>query len=132
MDVLLENAYLAVAAILLAMGLVWVVVFALFVWLGGWRRPFLLGLVFAALHVAAVAAVALTTPADMTATPLAGIGWLFLSIVNYPTTLLFPRSGTGVPLVGFFILFGTLHQFLVGTVFAAVYAWFRQKEAPQA
>lgn len=128
MDFLLSNAYLAVGAIAVGVVIAWALVATAFLLLGGRRRPFLLGPAFAVVHGAVVAALAWTTPADMTATPLAGIGWLFLSVADFPATLLFPRGGGDVSLPGFFLVFGTVQHLLVGTLFAALYAVWRRKE----
>lgn len=128
MDFLLSNAYLAVGAIALGVVIAWALVATAFLLLGGRRRPFLLGPAFAVVHGAVVAALAWTTPADMTATPLAGIGWLFLSVADFPATMLFPHDAEAVSLPGFFIVFGTLQHLVVGTLFAACYAAWRRKE----
>jgi hypothetical protein len=127
MEFILSHAYLAVGGVVLGVLLLWALIAAVFLALGGGKRPFLLGPVFAAVHIAVIAIVALTTPSDWTATPLAGMGWLVLSIADFPVTLLFPRSGGDVSLPGFFILFGTVQQLAAGTLFAAVYTRRRRR-----
>ena len=122
MEFILSHAYLAVGGVVLGVLLLWALIAAVFLALGGGKRPFLLGPVFAAVHIAVIAIVALTT-----ATPLAGMGWLVLSIADFPVTLLFPRSGGDVSLPGFFILFGTVQQLAAGTLFAAVYTRRRRR-----
>ena len=129
MEFLLANAYLAAGGIALAVCLMWALVAGVFVLLGGRRGPYLLGPVFAVVHWLAVAAVALTTPADMTASPLAGLGWLVLSVADFPATLLFPRGAGGVSLPGFFLMAGTAQQLLAGTLLAALYATWPRKES---